>query len=99
MAARMPEMSIPALSNMPPLEPKSFCISTTMTAVLAGSMASGPGLAANLKTPGMRVLRGTGACGAQAPILHEFVAAFVMRSTRSFSVFDHWKEHDPHRHN
>jgi len=27
----------PARSNMPPLEPKSFCISTTITAVIAGS--------------------------------------------------------------
>ncbi len=58
MALRMPEMSIPARSNMPPLEPNSFCISTTMTAVLAGSTTIGPGLAASLSVPVMHFSSG-----------------------------------------
>src|SRR5262249_24181437 len=38
-------MSIPAPANMPPSAPKSFCISTTITAVHAGSMLIGSGFA------------------------------------------------------
>jgi len=41
----MPLMPIPALSNMPPGEPKAFCISTTITAVRAGSISTGAGVA------------------------------------------------------
>src|SRR5882672_7614510 len=46
----MLEISIPARSNMPPLLPKSFCISTTITAVLAGSMPIASGFARNVIT-------------------------------------------------
>lgn len=38
-------ISIPARSNMPPLEPKSLCMSTTITAVRARSIVSGSGRA------------------------------------------------------
>ena len=46
----MPEMSIPARSNMPPFEPKSFCISTTITAVFAVSNVIASGFASRLMT-------------------------------------------------
>src|SRR3954453_6074738 len=42
------EISIPARSNIPPFEPKSFCMSTTMTTVLAVSIAIGSGFASSL---------------------------------------------------
>src|SRR2546423_7441375 len=45
MAWRIEEMSTPARWNMPPSAPKSFCISTTTTAVRARSMVVGPGFA------------------------------------------------------
>src|SRR6266581_2126510 len=45
MTLRIPEMSIPPRANIPPSEPKSFCISTTMTALRDGSKETGSGLA------------------------------------------------------
>src|SRR2546421_1905455 len=42
------EISIPARSNIPPLLPKSFSMSTTITAVLAVSIAIGAGFASIL---------------------------------------------------
>src|SRR6266576_464440 len=48
-AARIMEMSIPARWNIPPSEPKSFCMSTTITAALSASIAIGPGLASIVK--------------------------------------------------
>jgi hypothetical protein len=50
MAPRIMEISVPARSNMPPWAPKSFCVSTTSTAVLAVSMAIGFGVASILTT-------------------------------------------------
>src|ERR1700730_10408569 len=44
-AARVIEMLISARSNIPPLAPKSFCMSTTSAAVLAVSMVIGSGFA------------------------------------------------------
>src|SRR5438105_4140911 len=41
----MPEISTPARSNIPPLAPKSFCISMTSTAARDASIAIDPGLA------------------------------------------------------
>src|SRR5437879_11517119 len=38
-------MSIPARSNMPPLVPKSFCMSMTINAVRSASIRSGSGVA------------------------------------------------------
>src|SRR5215469_5824937 len=45
MAFRMPAISMPASPNIPSLEPKSFCISTTMTALCAGMITSASGFA------------------------------------------------------
>src|SRR3989337_808707 len=44
------EMSIPARSNNPPLEAKSFCISITNRAVLAMSTLIGSGFASTFTT-------------------------------------------------
>jgi len=41
----MIDISIPARSNMPPLLPKSFCMSMTITAVFEISIAIGSGFA------------------------------------------------------
>src|SRR6185369_1178167 len=41
-------MSIPAISNMPPLLANAFCISTTTTAVWRRSISTGSGLAMSL---------------------------------------------------
>src|SRR5947208_13649928 len=46
-----PEMSAPARLNMPPLETKSFSISTTITAVFFGLIAIGSGFASTVTTP------------------------------------------------
>src|SRR5215213_4267909 len=45
MVARTPERSMPARAIIPPSDPKSFCMSTTITAVCAGSKAAGSGFA------------------------------------------------------
>jgi hypothetical protein len=45
---RAGEISIPARSIMPPLAAKSFSMSTTMTAVRAGSIAIGSGFASTV---------------------------------------------------
>jgi hypothetical protein len=44
-------MSIPARSNIPPLAAKSFSMSTTITAVRAGSIVIGSGFASNVTAP------------------------------------------------
>src|SRR5205085_3203178 len=43
--ALIPSSGTPARANIPPSAPKSFCMSTTTTAVRAGSSDSGLGLA------------------------------------------------------
>ena len=45
-----PEMSTPARSNMPPLETKSFSMSTTITAVFFELIAIGSGFASTVTT-------------------------------------------------
>src|SRR5690349_17911791 len=44
------EISSPARSNIPAFEPKSFCMSMTITAVLEGSTVIGCGLASRVTT-------------------------------------------------
>ena len=40
--ARIGDVSMPDRANMPPGDPKSFCMSTTITAVCASVISAGP---------------------------------------------------------
>ncbi len=83
-------MSIPRSANIPPSAPKSFCISTTMTALCAGSMVNASGFAAMVTClPGDRIALSRGFTGdwtlrvaPLSPTMQACVKSFVARFLR-----------------
>ena len=55
---RMPPIGMPAAANMPPAEPKSCCMSTTITAVERGASSNASGRASITTRPLASAMRG-----------------------------------------